>query len=126
MGNITEIPGRLKAVDMDGVVAGARDILDDELQQRQSEINKSMLKSIKGTTKVVSITANTDAVEHPETDTQIDVIYVNDTQDELFVSVSNRQYRTPDGGVISLTVPAGGYAEVNFMNISGIVYVRGM
>ena len=123
---ITEIPGRLKAVDMDGVVTGASDILDDELQQRQSEINKSVLKSIKGTTKVVSITSDTEAAEHPEVDSQTDVIYVNDTQDELFVSVSNSQYRTPDGEVISLTVPAGGYAEVNFLNIAGTIYVRGM
>ena len=126
MGAIIEIPGRLKAVDTDGVVAGARDILDDELQQRQSEINKAVRKSIKGTTKVVSITSNIDAEEHPVVDSQTDVIYVNDTQNELLVSVNSRQYRTPDGGVIGLTVPAGGYAEVNFLNIGGTVFVRGL
>lgn len=53
------------------------------------------------------------------------VIYLNDTEDELTVTVPNNPYRTPDGEIISIVVPAGGYGEVSILNIGGTVFARG-
>jgi len=35
-------------------------------------------------------------------------------------------YKTPDGAAIELTCPAGGYCEVNYLNIDGTIYARGL
>ena len=108
---------------MDRTVAGASTIFDDELGVFQSELNS---KAIRGSLKLVQLTENIVAEEYPEDLNQIDVIYVNDTSSSLTVGVSNTRYRTPNGELVVLTVPAGGYAEVNFLNIGGTVFVRGL
>ena len=117
------IPGRLEPAAMDRTVAGASTIFDDELGVFQSELNS---KAIRGSLKLVQLTENIVAEEYPEDLNQIDVIYVNDTSSSLTVGVSNTRYRTPNGELVVLTVPAGGYAEVNFLNIGGTVFVRGL
>ena len=53
------------------------------------------------------------------------IIYTNDTVNEYTVGIST-SYKSPDGNAIELTVPAGGYAEVNFINVSGTIYARGV
>lgn len=89
----------------------------------QSELNSI---SIKGTLKLVQLTEGAAAAEEPEENTQIDVIYVNDTENTLTVGVDNEVYRTPDGQLMVIVVPTGGYAEVNFLNIGGTIFVRGI
>ena len=120
---MVQIPGRLTSIATERVVSGADEVFDDSLQKRQSEINAI---SIKGSTKVVQLTGDITANEMPEAGEQIDVVYVNDTAVIHTVGVSNSTYRTPDGGAIVISVPAGGYGELNFLNIGGTIYVRGL
>lgn len=79
-----------------------------------------------GTIEVVQLTSDMVANTNPAEGTQTNVLYVNDTSTTWHVSVSNTNYRTPDGQIISLTVPAGGYGEINFMKKGGIIYARGV
>ena len=79
-----------------------------------------------GIMKKVDLTSDMVANEQPLVGTQTNVVYVNDTQVSYHVSVSNTSYRTPDANIITITVPAGGYGEVNFLNINGIIYARGI
>lgn len=53
------------------------------------------------------------------------IIYTNSTAGDLIVTVPTT-YTTPDGQAIELTCPAGGYCEVNYLNINGTVYARGL
>lgn len=117
------IPGRLEPAAMDKTVAGTSVIYDDDLGLFQSELNA---KTIKGTLKVVNLSESIIAEEHPEESHQTDVIYVNDTSSILTVDISNANYRTPNGEIVSITVPPGGYAEANFLNIGETIYVRGI
>ena len=121
-----DVPGRLNPVDIDRVLGGADVIFDDDLGKRQSEINASVMVSIKGVTKVIHITEDMQLSENPDENTQTDVVIVNDTDETHFVGVSNQGYRTPDGNIMSVSVPVGGYAEVNFLNINGTIFVRGV
>lgn len=123
MSTYISVPKYLKPTARDGKLAGASAIFDDEQQKFQSELNAI---SIKGTMKVIPLTEGTAAAEEPEENTQIDVLYVNDTEEELTVGVNNERYRTPDGELMIIYVPAGGYAEVNFLNIGGTIFVRGV
>ena len=52
------------------------------------------------------------------------VIYTNSGSTARTVTISTT-YSTPDGQQISLTVPAGGYAEVNYLKISSTIFARG-
>lgn len=53
------------------------------------------------------------------------IIYTNSGSSDLTVTVPTT-YQTPDGQAITLTCPAGGYCEVSYINISGIIYARGV
>lgn len=53
------------------------------------------------------------------------VIYDNNTDHEFTVSISPR-YKTAEGETVTLTVPAGGYAEVSYLKSGGEIYVRGV
>lgn len=54
------------------------------------------------------------------------VVYENVTQDTDFTVSISSDYKTPDGDVVEVTVPKGGYAEVSWLKTGGIVYVRGV
>ena len=79
-----------------------------------------------GIIKKVDVSSDIVAEEHPLSGTQTNVIYDNVTDHDVHVNVSATVNRTPDGDIISITIPAGGYGEVNFMNINGIIYARGI
>ena len=123
MSSTINVPKFLKPTASDGKLAGASAIFDDEQQKFQSELNAI---SIMGTTKVLQLVENTVADEEPDENTQIDVIYVNDTDEEHTVGVDNEKFRTPDGELLIITVPVGGYCEINFINIGGTIFVRGL
>lgn len=56
---------------------------------------------------------------------QCHVIYKNTSSAQHQVTVSN-SYSTPNGVQISLTAPANGYVEVNYMRVGDNIYVRGI
>ena len=82
---------------------------------------------LKGTVEVVSVTTdnNNYTAGTIEEGTQKHVIFNNGGDADYTVTIPTT-YRTPDGQPIELTVPDGGYAEANFMNIGGTIYVRGL
>lgn len=123
MSDIIKVPRILEPTASHGKLARASAIFDEDEGKFQSELNSI---SIKGTLKLVQLTEGAAAAEEPEENTQIDVIYVNDTENTLTVGVNNEVYRTPDGELMIIYVPAGGYAEVNFLNIGGTIFVRGI
>ena len=53
------------------------------------------------------------------------IIYTNSSGADLTVTVPTT-YVTPDGAAIELTCPNGGYCEVNYLNIGGTIYARGL
>ena len=123
MSEIINVPKMLESTASDGKLARASSIFDADENKFQSELNAI---SIKGVTKVIHIDVNTLIVENPEENTQIDAIVVNDDSVDHTVGVSNVRYRTPDGNLMIVNVPVGGYAEFNFLNIDGVIFVRGV
>jgi len=53
------------------------------------------------------------------------IIYTNSSGSDLVVTVPTT-YSTPDGAAIELTCKNGGYCEVNYLNIGGTIYARGL
>ena len=53
------------------------------------------------------------------------IIYTNSSGADLTVTVPTT-YKTPDGQAISIICPNGGYCEVNYLNVSGVIYARGV
>ena len=83
---------------------------------------------VKCVTETVSITEDTLYDAGTITD-QKHVFFVNSTTDSDFVVTidnSSSSFKTPDGHVLQLTVPADGYAECNFINVNGTIFVRGI
>ena len=80
---------------------------------------------LRGTSKVVSLVEDINFDEDVAEGEQMTVIYTNETANEITVIVPNTTYWTPDGNVISIPIPSGGYGEVNIMNIGGTIFARG-
>ena len=83
---------------------------------------------VKCITETVSITEDTLYNAGTIID-QKHVFFVNSTTDTDFVVTidnSSSSFKTPDGHVLQLTVPADGYAECNFINVNGTIFVRGI
>lgn len=97
-----------------------------------SEEEKTALKQLvrtsvlKGGYKVVEVTDNASVIESPDEGTEVDVIYTNPTVNELTLTISAQVCVTPMGTDIVLLVPAGGYAEANYMRIGDTIYARGL
>ena len=53
------------------------------------------------------------------------IIYTNSSGSDKTVTVPTT-YSTPDGAAIELTCPNGGYCEVNYLNVGGTIYARGL
>jgi len=97
-----------------------------KLAMRKFATKEEVSATLKGSYKVVSVTADAIVTENPASGTEVDVIYTNNTASAIQLTISAQTYRTPLGTDIVLIVPAGGYAEANFSNIAGTVYVRGV
>lgn len=117
------IPGRLHSVTMEGITTGADEVMDDALHKKQSELNAQF---IRGMVMVQTISQNTiiDSIDVEE-GSQVDVLYVNNTISELTVTISIGGARTPNGDLVVLTVPAGGYGEANYLRTGNVLFVRG-
>jgi hypothetical protein len=74
--------------------------------------------------KVVEATDDITLSEEPLFNKSIDVICLNKSDKSIIVSVEGN-FKTPDSQEISIVVPVGGYAEVNFLNVAGVIYARG-
>ena len=128
MSELIQIPGQLQnaAVDSQGnrePVASAADIYDSTYSKRQSEINAEVPRA---SYKVVAMSADVTANESPASGYEVDVIYTNSTSGALTVTASKNTYATPDGDDLAISVPAGGYGEISFLNISNTIYARGV
>ena len=53
------------------------------------------------------------------------IIYKNTGNSDATVSISSAGCSTPNGGDLTLTAPAGGYCEVNYLRINGETFLRG-
>lgn len=53
------------------------------------------------------------------------IIYKNTGSSDATVSISSAGCSTPNGGDLTLTAPAGGYCEVNYLRINGETFLRG-
>lgn len=84
---------------------------------------------LKGTSSTVAITAATSSscsiTGSSNSGKQQTIIYTNSGTSNLIVTVPTT-YKTPDGAAIELTCPGGGYCEVNYLNIGGTIYARGL
>ena len=79
-----------------------------------------------GSSKVVELTTNITFSETTDNNTQSNIIYLNNSDsDKIIMIIASDIYRTPDGEDITITVPSGGYGEVNILNIDNIMFVRG-
>lgn len=58
---------------------------------------------------------------------QANVVYVNGTSTDYTVAVSTSSgYKTPDNSEVKPTCKGNGYCEINYLNIGGVIYVRGV
>jgi len=87
------------------------------------------LANIQASMSVVAISVNTSSVcsitgagNSGKSET---IIYTNSGSSDLTVTVPTT-YATPDGEAIELTCVSGGYCEVNYININGTIYARGI
>ena len=80
---------------------------------------------LRGTSETVELTEDITFDEEVSIGEQKTVIYLNNTNDVLTVTVPNNGYRTPDGETIIIEIPSGGYGEVNIINIGGTIFARG-
>lgn len=79
-----------------------------------------------GSSKIVNIVSDIAFSETTEDNTQINIIYLNNSDsDKNIIIVASSIYKTPDGKNIEINIPPGGYGEVNILNINGIMFVRG-
>lgn len=53
------------------------------------------------------------------------IIYKNTGSSDATVSISSAGCSTPNGGDLTLTAPAGGYCEVNYLRINNETFLRG-
>lgn len=55
------------------------------------------------------------------------VIYKNTGTEDYTIAISTTSgYITPDGQALELTCPQNGYCEINYLNIDGEIFVRGL
>lgn len=57
---------------------------------------------------------------------QCNVIYQSTGTSAYDVVISTSNYKTTDNQGITLNVPANGYAEINYINIKGVIFARGV
>lgn len=88
------------------------------------------LADVQASMSVVTISVDTSSVcgitgvgNSGKTET---IIYTNSGSSDLTVTVPTTNIQTPAGEPIELTCHGGGYCEVNYININGTIYARGI
>jgi len=79
---------------------------------------------LKGEMEVISLTEDITLSATVEEGGQKDIIFTNDTEEVVTVTIPSPLYRTPDGETMTLEVDPGHYGEINLLNISGTTYIR--
>lgn len=77
------------------------------------------------TLKRIRVTSDMEVFETPSEGHALIVCYTNETDHDCTITFSG-DYKTPDGGVPSFVIPAGGYAKVSYTNTSDIIFIRGI
>lgn len=99
-------------------------ILSDDDTSKENWDDVEFMKSC-----IVSVSSDMTAVECPISLNRgwgCTVVYENTEQDRDFYITIKSEYKTPDGSPLEITCPAGGYCEVNWINVNGTIYVRGV
>lgn len=108
--------------------------LDYEGLRRYNELIQNKISSLKmsdvAAISVVAITADTSSscsiTGSDNAGKSQTIIYTNSSGTDLIVTVPTSSYITPSGTAIELTCPNGGYCEVNYLNVGGTIYARGL
>jgi hypothetical protein len=111
------------------VPKGRKPKLEDRLEDIENSLgNSSSFEGVLyGSYKVINVTQSMEVSENPTEGTEIDVIYTNNTDHEIILTITaSAQMKTPLANNIMLIIPSGGYCEANYSNINGTIYVRGM
>ena len=111
------------------VPVGRKPKLEDRLKDIEAHLDSAVDFEgvLRGSYKVVNVVQDMTISEAPAEGTEIDVIYTNNTAHEVILTiVASQHVKTPLAQDIILIVLPGGYGEVNYSNISGTIYVRGV
>lgn len=86
-------------------------------------VNKPIIRVVNLTQNLANETTTISGVENSGK-TEV-VIYNNTTDESHFVIVSTIN-KTPTGKLLELIAPVGGYCEVSYINIGGVVFAKGL
>lgn len=107
----------------DGAVSANKLSQDVETEWLDPKLEaKPYIKGISIKTDISEDTTVSDDVSLGEQKT---IVYINNTQNEITITVPNSLYKTPDGNILHIIVPSGGYGEVSLLNIEGTIFARG-
>lgn len=83
-------------------------------------------KALHGDTKIIHVSNDIEVINRVDTNTQLNVIYINDSENEITVTMHpTTNYLTPDGQDIELSILPNGYGEINYLNINDTIFARG-
>ena len=131
--NITNVSNKVNTVSgsvatLQGSIASVNNSVTS-LTQTVSTIQTSteQISTIQPILSAITITGDTNNQTAPTlNDGQTAVIiYKNTGSSNATVSISSAGCSTPNGGDLTLTAPAGGYCEVNYLRINGETFLRG-
>lgn len=84
-------------------------------------------KALHGSNKVVVVDENLNAIEDIETNTELSVLYYNNSDTTVTITFTPTEtYKTPNNDVLTLSINPNCYSEISFLNIEGITFVRGI
>ena len=82
--------------------------------------------ALHGNSEIIEILDNIIFSETIDNNTQLTIIYINNSDSDKTVTVvTSSIYKTPDGENIVITIPPNGYGELSVLNINNIMFVRG-
>ena len=82
--------------------------------------------ALHGNSEIIEILDNIIFSETIDNNTQLTIIYINNSDSDKTVTVvTSSIYKTPDGENIVITIPPNGYGELSILNINNIMFVRG-
>lgn len=131
--NITNVSNKVNTVSdsvttLQGSIANVNNSVT-ALTQTVSTIqtNTEQISTIQPILSAITITGDTNNQTAPtlkDGQTAV-IIYKNTGSSDATVSISSAGCSTPNGGDLTLTAPAGGYCEVNYLRINGETFLRG-
>ena len=131
--NITNVSNKVNTVSgsvttLQGSIASVNNSVT-ALTQTVSTIqtNTEQISTIQPILSAITITGDTNNQTAPtlkDGQTAV-IIYKNTGSSDATVSISSAGCSTPNGGDLTLTAPAGGYCEVNYLRINGETFLRG-